>query len=146
MTYTFEKKYPIISTISILVAFIWWAPDIHIREGILQAVISVFSVIFGFLLTALTLLRAYEKHIFIRLLRELGRYENFLGYLKTAIKISFLITVIALGLLFVPETWVSKYSYVSYGFIALIIYGVLTSYRFLHIFLRMITREKKASM
>ena len=106
----------------------------------------MFSVIFGFLLTALTLLRAYEKHIFIRLLRELGRYENFLGYLKTAIKISFLITVIALGLLFVPEAWVSKYPYVSYGFIALVSYGVLTSYRFLHIFLRMVTREKKASM
>ena len=135
-----ERFYPLAIGLLVLVAQFYFKFDFTSDTTVIyQSAISMFTVIFGFLLTAFTIIKSYENHRIILFLKKRKIYDQFMAYLHRAIWLSFWISAIALALLIIPKD--KQSNTIVYIFISLTVYGLLASHRFLRLFFSIITSK-----
>lgn len=148
MRYFFEKYYPL--TISILLTFgsayfkIFGEGMPTLVNQLADNALSISVTLFGFLLTILTLVNSIDTRR-MRFVRDMGGFPRLMTYLRIAIfsnltllAASFLVKYIEHRIGFDNLT-IKGCNIPDYLFIFLFIFSILTSLRFTHIFISLLT-------
>jgi len=134
-----EKYYPIVVSIIVLVAlFIYQPIDKDEAGSIVASSLTIFSVIFGFFLTILTILKSFESNRAIKLLRKANRYDDFLKYIKKPLKCSLYITILSFIGIVIPDLFLWHNLLLLNILVFLSVYTLLMSIRFIQILLLLI--------
>jgi hypothetical protein len=148
MSKAVEKYYPlatsVILTISIFIIDKGLIRAINFNE-LINSTLIVFSVLLGFLLTVTTLMHTIDNEK-MNALRTTGNYQDLIKYLNKAVYSALLTSIFSL---FTPllKTFVffrTSYHYdliiiIKYLFVLLIILSVAYTFRFINLFLKIIS-------
>lgn len=139
-----ENYYPI--TISILSIFMYYfflssnkpAHSIIIRiidDNLISVIITIYSALFGFLLTILALIYQMNNKM-LDLVKEFDRFKDLIKYSKLSVYSS--IAVVVFGIIIYitskSELYIDIIRGIRYTYGFLIIYSFLTTMRFVNIF------------
>lgn len=105
------------------------------NNDFLTAVLTAASIVFGFLLTAITIIYQSETPIIVELKRA-GRFQDLINFNKTAVKWTFYL-VIATSIFLMTYEHANSIPYYDYFvglWVYMAFYACLTSIRFLKIF------------
>lgn len=139
----YEKYHPIFIATLTSIVFYWQKDTLLIKKlyaaicdcDFLTAILTVSSIIFGFLLTAFTLIYQSDSFV-IKELKKINRFTELISYNKVAVKWAFYQVVLTSLLLLISDDYM-KIPYhecaVSFWIFATI-YTCLLSIRFLNIF------------
>ena len=146
-SYYKEKFYPIVLSIGICIAILILRENKIIRtlysgffnDTFLTTVLTAVSIIFGFLLTAFSVIYQSDSKV-VAELRKANRFKEFVSYNKTAV-IWLFINIILTSLFLLTYSNRNTFNYYDYfvftwGFS--VIYSSILSYRFLCIFYKLI--------
>lgn len=138
-----ERYYPFLSTMVICVLLYVFRSTSAIsnlymsvyNDTFLTAILTALSIIFGFLLTALTTIYQSTSQS-IKEVKQAGRFDELISYNKKAVKwVFFSVVLTAIFLLsFQLESKIPRYDYFVGIWIYVTIYSTFLSYRFLDIF------------
>ena len=105
------------------------------NESFLTAILTVASIVFGFLLTAITIIYQSETHILTEIKRA-GRFKELINFNKTAVKWTFYLVITTSIFLMTYEraNSIPYYHCFTGLWVYMAFYACLTSIRFLNIF------------
>lgn len=138
-----EKKYPYILTAVISLTIYFLRSNNYVQilknhllsESFISSLLATYSIIFGFLLTVLTLAVSSSSKGF-SLLYESGRLSEYISYNKQAVKTIFVSIIISLFILPITENTLNpcicKMALYFWGIMNLL--SFILTYRFLDIF------------
>lgn len=133
-----ERFYPICLSLLFIVfiflfrdsAFIISVSKKLFTENILSLVITIESILFGFLMTVISLIIQMNNKA-IDAIKQLGRYKDLLNFARFSIYSSILVIFFSLFYILTEQSIGSIIYYVWFLFF---IYSALSLYRFIHIF------------
>lgn len=104
-------------------------------DEFLTAILTAASIVFGFLLTAITIIYQSESPIIVELKRA-GRFQELINFNKTAVKWTFYLVIITSIFLMTYERAhsIPYYDHFVGLWVYMVFYTCLTSIRFLKIF------------
>lgn len=138
-----EKVYPMLFSVGICMLLYINRNNSIIKDfyaaifdkDFLTAVLTVASIVFGFLLTAITIIYQSESPVIVELKRA-GRFHELIDYNKTAVKCTFYL-VLSTSILLMTFMYADTVPY-YHCFVGLWVYmafyACLTNIRFLNIF------------
>lgn len=142
MSYTknayWEIFYPFLFTLFIGVAF-WFLPnkECYDIDTLMMSSLNVFGILIGFLITVITIINSIDND-YIRVLKKNDSFKLLTLYLKHSIWGCFVSILIALCYVFIkPFLTVEYREYADTFFIASFVFAIISSYRFVAIFLRL---------
>lgn len=138
-----EKWYPYILSVVVIISIVLWVPE-HISSKffqvrVVEAVLSISGILFGFLITVLTLLlQATSKSL--QAIKDVNRFDELVSYNKQAVYNTIIVmTSSLLFLIIVDEPYILlKYAFLGFNichlWLFLVICMVLNTYRYTRIF------------
>lgn len=151
MRYYFEKYYPLVISILLTLGSAYFKifgdgmPTLI--NQLADNALSISVTLFGFLLTILTLVNSIDTRR-MRFVRDMGGFPRLMTYLRVAIfsnltllAASFLVKYIEHRTGFDHLT-IGGYNMPDYLFVFLFIFSILTSLRFTHIFISLLSDRK----
>lgn len=136
-----EKIYPyLLSSIVIFFIFVFNNNEdvISIQKkildkDILNIIITIESILFGFLMTVLSLIVQMNNKA-IELIKTLGRYNDLINYSKASIYGALMVVLVSFIIILKPERPNTVLSYIC---IYLMVFSLLSLFRFVHIFFKL---------
>ncbi|MDH6310462.1 hypothetical protein M2451_003734 [Dysgonomonas sp. PFB1-18] len=143
ITRCWEILYPyVFSSLGIIFVLIFRKNELLISlikkilsSNILEIIITIESILFGFLLTILSLIIQMDNRA-INAIKECGRYNQLIGFSKSAVFGSLITVILSLVLILINDYLTQD----LFSYIVLLIWGfffqfsLLSLYRFVHIF------------
>lgn len=105
------------------------------NDSFLTAILTVASIVFGFLLTAITIIYQSDNPVITEIKRA-GRFKELINFNKTAVKWTFFLVIATSVFLMTYENTnsIPYYQYFVGLWVYITVYTCLTSIRFLNIF------------
>jgi len=145
----FEEKYPFIGSAVLLLILYFIEKDFVIKvnfQDLLNSSLVVFSVLLGFLLTVATILHTIDNPS-INIIRQTKSYPRLMGFLNTAIYSSLIITILSLiiplikNISLLGQNYIQLTNYLKLGYLFFILFTILVVFRFIRIFLIIISNK-----
>lgn len=137
-----EKYYPILLGIILTILSFWWKDSLPPIESVIDKVtehiFDVYSILIGFLLTILTILKSMEGKAMDAIRKNEDRFQQLISYLICAISMAAIMVLYCLLLPFIPRGNPPTSEVIDYLFVFLFVFSLSTSYRFLDIFFTII--------
>lgn len=147
MRLLWEKYYPLTLSVVSTLAFAIFRERLNEVNfsNVSGSALIIFPVLLGFLLTVSTLLHTIRNDV-MDFIREAGYYLQLIRYLNYSIKLSFIVSLASLlipifkNLIidFSPFS-VNLYPLAKLAYLFLVLLALLSCYRFIHLFLRIIS-------
>jgi hypothetical protein len=148
MNKKFEKYYPLITS-AILILAIFFIDKGLIKvinfNELINSTMIVFSVLLGFLLTVTTLMHTIDNDK-MRALRQTGSYPHLIKYLNKAVYFALFTSIFSLFTPLLKRFIFFRMTYdydliiiIKYLFVFLIILSVAYTFRFINLFLKIIS-------
>lgn len=133
-----EIFYPLIITLAVNALLIFTPLFYYLNfEKLAEIGISIFGIFIGFFITVLTIINTIENE-YIRSLKRDGNFHLIGNYLKQAIWSSLYSIILSTLYLFIfcqiYEYWIFYYEIL---FSTVVVYSVMTSFRFISVFLKL---------